>query len=98
MDRALPPARHRGYDTELNHEWFGKEADVRLGSGRGEDPPEVRVTGVAGKPRLLVIDRDSSQGKSSLDCLSDSFELVMVADHLQGAVAAARPEVRGGLR
>jgi CheY-like chemotaxis protein/GAF domain-containing protein len=31
------------------------------------------VTGVAEKPRLLVIDRDSSHGKSSFDFLSESF-------------------------
>jgi two-component system, sensor histidine kinase SagS len=36
------------------------------------------VTGVAGKPRLLVIDRDNAHGKSSLDYLSESYELVMV--------------------
>jgi len=34
------------------------------------------VTGVAKKPRLLVIDRDSAHGKSTLDCLAQSFELV----------------------
>jgi two-component system, sensor histidine kinase SagS len=36
------------------------------------------VTGVAEKPRLLVIDRDSSHGKSSLDFLSESFTPVTV--------------------
>ena len=33
---------------------------------------------MAEKPRLLVIDRDSSHGKSSLDGLSESFERVTV--------------------
>ncbi len=33
---------------------------------------------MAEKPRLLVIDRDSSHGRSTLDCLSESFELVTV--------------------
>ncbi len=33
---------------------------------------------MAEKPRLLVIDRDSSAGKSTLDCLSESFERVTV--------------------
>jgi CheY-like chemotaxis protein/GAF domain-containing protein len=36
------------------------------------------VTGVAEKPRLLVIDRDSSHGKSSFDFLSESFTPVTV--------------------
>jgi two-component system, sensor histidine kinase SagS len=36
------------------------------------------VAGVAEKPRLLVIDRDSTHGRSTLDCLSESFELVTV--------------------
>jgi hypothetical protein len=36
------------------------------------------VTGVAEKPRLLVIDRDSSHGKSSLELLSESFTPVTV--------------------
>ena len=31
---------------------------------------------MAEKPRLLVIDRDSAHGKSTLDCLAGSFELV----------------------
>ena len=35
-------------------------------------------SGVAEKPRLLVIDRDSSHEKSSLDCLSESFDRVTV--------------------
>ncbi len=33
---------------------------------------------MAGKPRLLVIDRENTQGKTPLDRLSDSFELVVV--------------------
>jgi two-component system, sensor histidine kinase SagS len=33
---------------------------------------------VAGKPRLLVIDRENTQGKTPFDRLSDSFELVVV--------------------
>ena len=37
-----------------------------------------RESGVAEKPRLLVIDRDSSHEKSSVDCLSESFERVTV--------------------
>ena len=36
------------------------------------------MTGVAEKPRLLVIDRDSSHGKSSVDFLSESFTPVTV--------------------
>jgi CheY-like chemotaxis protein/GAF domain-containing protein len=36
------------------------------------------VAGVAEKPRLLVIDRDSSHGKSTSDCLSEWFERVTV--------------------
>jgi two-component system, sensor histidine kinase SagS len=36
------------------------------------------VSGVAEKPRLLVIDRDNSPGKSILDCLSESAERVTV--------------------
>ncbi len=39
---------------------------------------KLGVSGVAEKPRLLVIDRDSSHGKSTLDCLSESFERVTV--------------------
>ncbi len=44
----------------------------------GEDHPGVGATGVAAKPRLLVIDRDNAHGRSSFDHLSESFELVMV--------------------
>ncbi len=33
---------------------------------------------MAGKPRLLVIDRDGLQGKSTLDCLSESFDVLTV--------------------
>jgi len=39
---------------------------------------KLGVTGVAEKPRLLVIDRDSSHGKSTLACLSESSERVTV--------------------
>ena len=53
---------------------------------------------MAGKPRLLVIDRDSSQGKSTLDCLSESFELVTVRTISKALALLARPEVRRGLR
>jgi DNA-binding response OmpR family regulator/GAF domain-containing protein len=73
------------YDNYLNRAWLRNDDSegARLGSGRmglgwGEDHPEVGVTGVAGKPRLLVIDRDNVHGKSSLDFLSTSFEIVMV--------------------
>src|SRR5947209_14139222 len=46
--------------------------------GTGEGLPHQRVTGVAGKPRLLVIDRENTQGKTPIDRLADSFELVVV--------------------
>ena len=42
------------------------------------DRSKLGKSGVAEKPRLLVIDRDSSHEKSSLDCLSESFERVTV--------------------
>src|SRR5438270_6450067 len=48
------------------------------GPGRGAGPPDVRVTGVPGMPRLLVIDRENAQGKTPLECLAGSFELVTV--------------------
>ncbi len=57
----------------------------------GVDPPHVGVTGVAGKPRLLVIDRDSTPGKTSLDCLSDSFEMV-VARTISRALSLLRDQ------
>src|SRR6516165_3859064 len=47
-------------------------------AGRNGRGTFQRVTGVAGKPRLLVIDRENTQGKTPLDRLSDSFELVVV--------------------
>ena len=46
--------------------------------GTGRATFKLGETGVAGKPRLLVIDRDSSHEKSTLDCLSESFERVTV--------------------
>jgi two-component system, sensor histidine kinase SagS len=49
-----------------------------LGVGQGEGPPEERATGVVAKPRLLVIDRDTTPGKRCVDGLADSFELVVV--------------------
>jgi DNA-binding response OmpR family regulator/putative methionine-R-sulfoxide reductase with GAF domain len=39
---------------------------------------KLGVTGVAEKPRLLVIDRDSGQGKSTHDFLSEAFNRVTV--------------------
>jgi DNA-binding response OmpR family regulator/GAF domain-containing protein len=39
---------------------------------------EVEVSSVAEKPRVLVIDRDSPQAKSSADCLADLFDRVTV--------------------
>ncbi len=57
----------------------------------GVDPPDVGVAGVAGKPRLLVIDRDSTQGKTSLDCLSDAFEMV-VARTISKALSLLRDQ------
>ena len=44
----------------------------------GRRASKLGVTGVAEKPRLLVIDRDSSHGKSSFDSLSESFTPVTV--------------------
>jgi CheY-like chemotaxis protein len=53
---------------------------VPLGSGlsESENHPRFGVTGVAEKPRLLVIDRESAHGKSTLDGLCESFEVVAV--------------------
>ena len=53
---------------------------------------------MAEKPRLLVIDRDSSHGKSTPRL---PVRVVRAGDgphDLEGACAAARPEVRRGLR
>ncbi len=49
------------------------------------------VTGVAGRPRLLVIDRESTQGKTSLDRLSESFEVV-VARTISKALSLLRDQ------
>ena len=46
---------------------------------------------MAGKPRLLVIDRDSLQGKPTPDCLSDSFEMV-VARTISKALSLLRDQ------
>jgi CheY-like chemotaxis protein/PAS domain-containing protein len=42
------------------------------------DSFRFRVTDVAEKPRLLVIDRDSLQGTTTLGCLVESFDVVSV--------------------
>ncbi len=46
---------------------------------------------MAGKPRLLVIDRESTQGKTSLDRLSESFEVV-VARTISKALSLLRDQ------
>ncbi|MHB1557049.1 MAG: response regulator [Isosphaeraceae bacterium] len=46
---------------------------------------------MAGKPRLLVIDRESTQGKTSLDRLAESFEVV-VARSISKALSLLRDQ------
>ncbi len=46
---------------------------------------------MAGKPRLLVIDRESTQGKTSLDRLAESFEVV-VARSISRALSLLRDQ------
>jgi CheY-like chemotaxis protein/PAS domain-containing protein len=53
--------------------------ECRFGSRWVEcESSSCRVTVVAEKPRLLVIDRDSLQGTPTFDCLVESFDVVTV--------------------
>ena len=59
--------------------WRSTAETVIVGDWVADRPTfKLGVTGVAGKPRLLVIDRDSSHGKSTLECLSETSERVTV--------------------
>jgi DNA-binding response OmpR family regulator/GAF domain-containing protein len=67
-----------GYDKYLNRRWFRTNVfqtnQARIERGFWQ----VAVTIVTEKPRLLVIDRDSAHGKSTLDSIAESFEVVTV--------------------
>src|SRR5262245_27816028 len=76
-DYALPRwSRRTRIEDWITFGWAGTHG-AQLGAVlRDPHPRHVGVTDVAEKPRLLVIDRDSTHGKSTLDCLAGSFELV----------------------
>ncbi len=68
----------RSLVSSVNHDGLIHD-ECRFGSRRvGCDSSSSRVTDVAEKPRLLVIDRDSLQGTPTLECLIELFDVVTV--------------------
>lgn len=74
----------------------GGKHSSRLATGPGVFAERAGVAGVALKPRLLVIDRDSAHGKSVLDCLSDTFEIDTVRT-ISKALALLRDQTYAGV-
>ena len=73
------PFRFGGVTINFERRWRSASETVFAGECMADRATfKLGVTGVAGKPRLLVIDRDSSHGKSTLDCLSESTDRVTV--------------------